>query len=77
LPAIQRATAIAGRAASRIIRGPLSGPLLDRINLQFHVAAVSAADMTLPPPAEGSAEMAERVAAARARQNARGVWSNA
>lgn len=33
--------------------------------------------MALPPPAEGSAEVALRVAAARARQTARGVRSNA
>ena len=35
------------------------------------VAAVSAADLTLPPPAEGSAEIAERVAAARQIQSDR------
>jgi magnesium chelatase family protein len=55
----------------------LSGPLLDRIDLHVHVGAVSALDMTLPPPAEGSAEVAARVAAARARQTVRGVRSNA
>lgn len=55
----------------------LSGPLLDRIDLHVHVGAVSALDMTLPPPAEGSAEVAARVAAARGRQTARGVRSNA
>jgi magnesium chelatase family protein len=55
----------------------LSGPLLDRIDLHVHVGAVSALDMSLPPPAEGSAEVANRVAAARARQVARGVRSNA
>ena len=33
--------------------------------------AVKAADLALPPPAEGSAEIARRVAAARARQAAR------
>lgn len=58
-------------------QGRLSGPLLDRIDLHVHVAAVSAADMTLPLPAEGSAEVAARVAAARERQVARGVRSNA
>jgi magnesium chelatase family protein len=46
----------------------LSGPLLDRIDLQIEVPAVSAADLILPPPAEGSAEVARRVAAARAVQ---------
>jgi len=49
----------------------LSGPLLDRIDLHVEVAAVSAADLVLPPPAEGSAEVARRVAAAREIQTAR------
>lgn len=55
----------------------LSGPLLDRIDLHVHVAAVSAVDMALPPPAEGSVDVARRVAAARAVQVSRGVRSNA
>jgi magnesium chelatase family protein len=46
----------------------LSGPFLDRIDLAIEVPAVSAADLVLPPPTEGSAEVARRVAAARARQ---------
>jgi magnesium chelatase family protein len=49
----------------------VSGPLLDRIDLHVDVQAVSAADLVLPPPAEGSAEVAARVAAARAIQTAR------
>ena len=49
----------------------LSGPLLDRIDLHLEVPAVSAADLILPPSAEGSAEVAARVARARARQVAR------
>ncbi|MEX2008775.1 MAG: ATP-binding protein, partial [Dongiaceae bacterium] len=49
----------------------ISGPLFDRIDLHVEVAAVSAADLGLPPPAEGSAEIARRVAAARERQRAR------
>jgi magnesium chelatase family protein len=49
----------------------VSGPLLDRIDLHVDVAAVSAADLVLPPPAEGSAEVAARVARARAIQTAR------
>ncbi|RED21157.1 magnesium chelatase family protein [Rhodopseudomonas thermotolerans] len=43
----------------------ISGPLMDRIDLRIEVPAVSAADLILPPPAEGSAEVAARVAAAR------------
>ena len=49
----------------------VSGPLLDRIDLHVEVDPVSAADLGLPPPAEGSAEVAARVAAARAIQTAR------
>src|SRR6185437_10759363 len=49
----------------------ISGPLFDRIDLHIDVAAVSAADLSLPPPAEGSAEMRLRVAAARAIQRER------
>ena len=46
----------------------LSGPLLDRIDLNIEVPAVTAADLILPPPAEGSKEVAARVAQARAVQ---------
>ena len=49
----------------------VSGPLLDRIDLHVEVQAVSAADLVLPPPTEGSAEVAARVAVARAIQTAR------
>ncbi len=49
----------------------VSGPLLDRIDLHVEVDPVSAADLALPPPSEGSAEVAARVAAARAIQTAR------
>jgi magnesium chelatase family protein len=52
-------------------QGRLSGPLLDRIDLHIDVPPVSAADLALPPPAEDSAAVALRVAAARARQMAR------
>jgi magnesium chelatase family protein len=49
----------------------ISGPLMDRIDLRIEVPAVTAADLILPPPAEGSAEVAARVAAARDLQRAR------
>ena len=49
----------------------VSGPLLDRIDLHVDVAAVSAADLSLPPACETSAVVAARVAAARAIQTAR------
>ena len=49
----------------------VSGPLLDRIDLHVDVDPVSAADLGLPPPAEGSAEAAARVAAARKVQTER------
>jgi magnesium chelatase family protein len=46
----------------------ISGPLLDRIDLTIEVPPVTAADLILPPPAEGSREVAQRVARARAVQ---------
>jgi magnesium chelatase family protein len=52
-------------------QGRLSGPLLDRIDLHIEVPAVAAADLLLPPPTEGSREVAERVARARAMAVAR------
>ncbi len=55
----------------------VSGPMLDRIDLHVEVDPVSAADLSLPPPAEGSAQVAARVVAARNLQTARGVRSNA
>jgi len=71
-----RAPKCAGDYQSRI-----SGPLFDRIDMHVEVAGVTAADLTLPPPAEGSAEVATRVAAARQIQRERfagtGVRTNA
>ncbi len=66
-----------GRACGRAPRcgvdyqGKLSGPLLDRIDLCIDVPPVGAADLALPPPAETSADVAARVAAARAVQRQR------
>ena len=59
----------------------ISGPLLDRIDLHVEVQPVAAADLVLPPPAEGSAEVRARVAAAREvqtrRYEAHGLRTNA
>jgi magnesium chelatase family protein len=49
-------------------QGRISGPLMDRIDLQVETPPVTAADLALPPAAEGTAEAAARVAAARAVQ---------
>src|SRR5262245_41651732 len=46
-------------------QGRLSGPLMDRIDLHIEVPAVTAADLILPPPAEGSREVAARPRGAR------------
>ena len=51
--------------------GRISGPLMDRFDLRIEVPPVAWADLDLPPPAEGSAEVAARVAGARARQTTR------
>ena len=58
-------------------QGKVSGPMLDRIDLHVEVDPVSAADLALPPPAESSADVAARVAAARDRQTARAEASGA
>ncbi|MDJ0921997.1 MAG: YifB family Mg chelatase-like AAA ATPase [Henriciella sp.] len=63
-----------GPGAATCRRGPkcaaqyqarLSGPFMDRIDLFYDTPAVTAMDLTLPPPAEGSAEAAARVERAR------------
>ncbi|HYD89624.1 MAG TPA: YifB family Mg chelatase-like AAA ATPase [Vitreimonas sp.] len=55
----------------------LSGPLLDRIDIQLDVPPVTAADLALPPPIEGTAEAAARVGRAREAQTAREAGLNA
>ena len=52
-------------------QGRISGPLMDRIDLQVEVPPVTAADLALPPPAEGTAQAAARVARARELQTER------
>ena len=46
-------------------QGRISGPMMDRIDLQIEVPPVTAADLALPAPSEGTAEAAARVLAAR------------
>jgi magnesium chelatase family protein len=52
-------------------RTRVSGPLLDRIDIQVEVRAVSYRDLTTRGATDTSAHVRERVAAARARQRAR------
>ncbi|WP_339864087.1 YifB family Mg chelatase-like AAA ATPase [Paremcibacter congregatus] len=49
----------------------VSGPMMDRFDIHIEVPAVSAHDLTLPAAAEGSADVARRVQAARQRQTRR------
>ena len=49
-------------------QGKISGPLMDRIDMQVEVPPVTAADLALPAPAEGTAEASARVLAARTLQ---------
>jgi magnesium chelatase family protein len=46
-------------------QGRVSGPLMDRMDLQVELPPVTAADLALPPAAEGTAAAAQRVASAR------------
>jgi len=50
----------------------ISGPMLDRIDLQVAVPPVTPADLALPPPEEGTKQAAARVLRARQAQLARG-----
>ena len=55
----------------------LSGPLLDRIDLQVEVPALEFDELRQTIPSESSADIRKRVTAARLRQLARGVDCNA
>ncbi len=55
----------------RRYRHKLSGPLLDRIDLQVEVPAVDYDDLSLQRPGETTAQVRERVLAARKRQEKR------
>lgn len=55
----------------------LSGPLLDRIDLQVEVPALNFEELRQAAPSESSVEIRRRVNAARAKQVARGVDCNA
>ncbi len=59
------------RAAIERYRSRLSGPLLDRIDLQVYVKPVSLTELRTPIIAETSAAIRARVVAARDRQRAR------
>ena len=61
-----RAPRCAGAYQARI-----SGPLFDRIDLHVEVPDLPAADLALPPPGEGSRQVAARVGAARRVQSER------
>jgi magnesium chelatase family protein len=58
-------------------QGRLSGPLLDRIDLQVEVPALRAEEMLAPAEGPRSAEIADRVLEARARQHRRQRGLNA
>ena len=55
----------------------LSGPLLDRIDIQVEVPALNFDELRQTEPSEPSCAIRARVAQARARQTARGVDCNA
>jgi magnesium chelatase family protein len=58
-------------------RGRVSGPLLDRIDMQVEVPAVKSSDLLGQGPGEDTATVAERVARAQGRQMARQSGLNA
>lgn len=54
-----------GPRCSSDYQARISGPLLDRMDIQIGLPAVKASDLTLPPPKESSSDVAARVLAAR------------
>jgi len=60
-----------GRNCAARYQSRISGPLLDRIDLQIEVPTVTAADLIMPASCEGSTAVRERVSAARALQSER------
>lgn len=54
-----------GPRCAEVYQSRISGPFMDRIDLFHDTPAVTAIDLTLPPSAEGTAEVAARVASAR------------
>jgi magnesium chelatase family protein len=58
-------------------QGRISGPLLDRVDLQLEVPAVKPSELLAAPEGEPSATVAQRVAAARERALARQGVPNA
>lgn len=72
----QRLCRCSPEAVSRY-QGKLSGPLLDRIDVQVEVASVAHDELLKLPEGESTAAVAERVARARERQRARQGCTNA
>ena len=60
-----------GPACARTYQARISGPFFDRIDLFFDTPPVTAMDLSLPAPSEGSKEAAARVSAARSVQHER------
>jgi magnesium chelatase family protein len=75
-PGLGRACRCTPDAVARY-QGRLSGPLLDRIDLQVEVLAARPAELMAAPAGEPSAAVAARVAAARTRALARQGCANA
>jgi magnesium chelatase family protein len=60
-----------GKSCAESYQSRISGPLLDRIDLQIEVPSVSAADLALPGAVEDSATVRARVIKAREHQSER------